>query len=270
MQQLKTIIRKIVTKLPIVSDYYRYYWSFPRTITACRGVYRTFAEAARDIPSGAKAGYNQPEIQTAASVAKLTAAVEADEFNPTDYPVMVWLASAFTNSSRLFDLGGNVGHAYYTYKKFLRYPDALRWVVCEIPEVVKAGTQLASKGDNPGLAFTEHFSDVEGSEILLTCGALQYIEPSLAEMLGQLKIKPQHISINRVPFYDGEEFITLQNIGYAICPYKIQNRSMFIESLTDIGYTLIDSWKWDRTCHIPFHPDRFIPSYCGFYFRLER
>jgi putative methyltransferase (TIGR04325 family) len=270
MQQLKTIISKILTKLPIVSDYYRYYWVFPRTITACRGVYSTFAEAEQHIPSGAKVGYSQPEIRLAPSVAKLTAAFEADEFNPTDYPILVWLASAFTNnSSRIFDLGGNVGHGYYTYKKFLQYPQSLQWLICDIPEAIEAGEELASTGDNPGLAFTEHINDADGAEIFLTSGTLQYIEMPLAQMLGQLKTKPQHLSINRVPFYEGKQFITLQNIGYAICPYKIQNRTEFIDSLTAIGYQLIDSWKWDRTCHIPFHSDRFIPNYCGFYLRLE-
>jgi putative methyltransferase (TIGR04325 family) len=103
---------------------------------------------------------------------------------------------------------------------------------------------------------------------LLTCGTLQYIEPSLSEMLGQLKTKPRHILINRVPFYDGEMFITLQNIGYAFCPYKIQNRAEFIASLASIGYELIDSWTLSRSCYIPFHPERFVRNYYGFYLRL--
>lgn len=268
-ERIETIIRKIFTKLPIISDYYRAYWSFPRDITACRGVYDNFAAALAAIPSKAKAGYNQPEIRNAASVAQLTSAWEADEFNPADYPVVVWLASAFTNSSTVFDLGGNVGHGYYTYQKFLQYPHSLRWLVCDIPEVIAAGVELARKTDSPELAFTEHFSDADGAEIFLTAGTLQYLEPSLAKILGQLQTKPKHLSINRVPFYDRATFITLQNIGYAFCPYKIQNRAEFIDSLLALNYTLIDSWKWDRSCHIPFHPDKFVPSYCGFYFRLN-
>ncbi len=268
-ERLETIIRKIVTKLPIISDYYRAYWSFPRDITACRGVYDSFAAALAAIPHKANAGYNQPEIRHAASVAKFTSAWEADEFNPTDYPVVVWLGSAFSNSSRVFDLGGNVGHGYYTYRKFLDYPQSLRWVVCDIPEVIAAGAELARKTDNPGLSFTEHYADAEGAEIFLTCGTLQYLELSLAEILGQLPTKPKHLVINRVPFYDGQTFITLQNIGYAVCPYKIQNRSEFVENLMKIGYQLIDHWQWDRNCHIPFHPEKFVPSYRGFYFRLQ-
>ena len=264
-QGLKTFLKNI----PIVSDYLRYYWSFYQTITACRGVYRTFSEALQSVPKGAKGGYNQPEISKHTSAAKLTAAREADEFNQQDYPIVAWLASAFTNSSTVCDLGGNVGHAYYSYKKFLQYPHDFRWLVCEIPAVVKAGEELAKMGDNPGLYFTTEFAQTESSEILITCGTLQYIETPLAEMLRTLQRKPRHILINQVPFYDGETFITLQNIGYTFCPYKIQNLHEFITSLDALGYELIDCWKLNRSCSIPFHPDRFVSNYEGFYLRLR-
>lgn len=262
-------LKNLFKNIPVVSDYLRYYWSFYRTLTACRGVYKNFNEALQATPKGAKAGYNQSEISKHSSPGKLTAAREADDFNPQDYPVLVWLASAFTKSSNVFDLGGNVGHSYYTYKKFLQYPHDLQWLVCEIPEVAKAGKELASKSNNPGLCFTTEFDQAENAEILITCGTLQYIEPSMAEMLGQLKKKPRHILINQVPFYGGETFITLQNIGYAFCPYKIQNRYEFISSLDSLGYELIDSWKLDRSCSIPFHPERFVHNYEGFYLRLR-
>ncbi len=269
MQQLKTIIRAIIISIPIVSDYYRYYWSFSKSITACRGVYSTFAQALQAIPPGAKGGYSQPEILNHASVAKLTSGWEADVFKPSDYPVVFWLGSAFAQGSKtVFDLGGNVGHAYYTYKKFLQYPLSLRWIICEIPEVVTAGIELASKGDNPGLSFTEAFTDADGADILLTSGTLQYIETSLAQMLGKLKIKPKHITIDQVPFYDGKTYITLQNIGYTICPYKIQNRTEFIDSLIAIGYELVDTWKLDRLCTIPFHSKKNVSNYWGFYLKL--
>lgn len=262
--------KKFIKQIPIISDLFRYYWSFYRTTTACRGIYPSFAEALKATPKGAKAGYNQPEIsQNTTRAAKMTTAWEPDQFNPQDYPILVWLASAFTKSSTVFDLGGNVGHGYYTYKKFLQYPADLQWLVCEIPEVVKAGEELARRGNNPGLLFTTEFNRSENSGILITCGTLQYIEPSLAEMLGKLQTKPRHILINQVPFYDGETFITLQNIGYAFCPYKIQNRHEFIESLAALGYELIDNWKLDRSCSIPFHSERFVRNYEGFYLRLR-
>ncbi|WP_427161992.1 TIGR04325 family methyltransferase [Aliinostoc sp. HNIBRCY26] len=263
--------KSLIKQIPIISDLFRYYWSFYRTKTACRGIYPSFADALKATPKGAKSGYNQPEIsKNITKAAKMTTAWEPGQFNPQDYPILVWLASAFTQSSTVFDLGGNVGHSYYTYKKFVQYPTGLNWLVCEIPEVVKVGRELASQGHNPGLSFTTEFAQSENTEILITCGTLQYIEPSLADMIGKLQTKPRHILINQVPFYDGETFITLQNIGYAFCPYKIQNRSEFVESLSALGYELIDNWKLDRSCSIPFHPERFVRNYEGFYLKLKR
>ena len=271
-RKLKQIPTRIVKKIPIVSDYYRYYWCFPRQISACRGVFNTFSEALQALPSGSLFGYSQPEIDrhSSVAVAQLTARRNLGELGPTDYPVLQRLASAFKDSSTVFDLGGNVGVAYYGYQKHIQYPDNLRWLVCELPEIVKAGEDLARETDSPGLSFTVEFSDAEGSDILLTCGALQYIEPTLAELLAQLKAKPRHILINHVPFYNGTSFITLQNIGYACTPYKIQNRDEFLAALYSLGYELIDSWEDNRNCYIPFHPERFVDAYHSFYLRLNK
>ena len=60
----------------------------------------------------------------------------------------------------------------------------------------------------------------------------------------------------------------ISNIGYAFTPYKIWNRDEFIATLKAVGYELIDSWSYNRTCSIPFHPDRFVNAYHGMYFRL--
>ncbi len=71
-----------------------------------------------------------------------------------------------------------------------------------------------------------------------------------------------------MPLYNGETFLTLQNIGYSVCPYKIQNKTELINSLTAMNYKLIDSWENHRSCRIPFHPERFVSAYYGFSFRL--
>ncbi len=266
---MKQILGKVVEKIPVVSDYYYYHRKFPRSLTACRGVYSSFEEAQRSVPKGYKAGYSQPEIDQHHSVAQLTANSEVGGFNSIDYPILLWLKSSFANHSSVFDLGGNVGLAYYGYRKYLNYPHDLRWVVCEIPEIATAGEELAREQNVQNLFFTTEFAKADGSEILLTCGTLQYLDATLAELIDQLKTKPRHLLINHVPFYDGEPFITLQNIGYAVCPYRIQNRTEFINSLVSLGYKLTDSWEINRTCFIPFHPGRFVRAYHGFYFQLQ-
>jgi putative methyltransferase (TIGR04325 family) len=268
MKLLKKIFTKFLRKAPIVSDYYDYHRRFYRETTACRGVFETYAEALQAVPKSLQAGYSQPEIRNHSSVGKLTSAWEPGEFNPMDYPILVWLTSAFSDGPTIFDFGGNVGQAYYAYQKFLHYPEGLRWVVCELPIIIEAGEKIAIEKNAKNLAFTTDFTDADGVEILLTSGTLQYLESSLADFLGKLKVKPPHIIINQVPLYNGETFFTLQNIGYSVCPYKIQNKTELINSLAAMNYKLIDSWENYRSCRIPFHPERFVSAYYGFCFKL--
>ena len=266
--KIQKFVTKIVRNIPIVSDYYYYYWYFFRNLSY-RGVFNTYSEALKALPSGSRISHSQPEIHNHHSVAQLTTRRELGKLDLIDYPMVFWLKSAFNDGSTVFDLGGNVGVSYYACRKYLQYPSNLRWLVCELPELIIAGEKLAREIDSPGLSFTGDFAKAEGMDILLTVGTLQYLELSLADILGELKVKPRHILINHTPFYEGESFITLQNIGYAFSPYKIQNRISFLASLTSIGYELIDSWKLNRTCFIPFHSERFVHNYYGFYLRLS-
>ena len=262
-------LRAVLENTPLVADLYYYHWVFTRRPNAYRGIYSSFAEALKSVPKGKKGGYSQPEINQSSSVSKFTAAYEIGEFNSLDYPVIFWLKSALTDSQKIFDIGGNVGLAYYAYQKYLPYPQNLNWLVCEIPEIVKAGNEIAIQKNINNLHFTTDFNKGDGFDILLTCGALQYIEQSLAEIVSSFSQKPKHILTNHVPFCDNESFITLQNIVYTFCPYKIQNKFEFVSSLNHLGYELIDTWKINRNCIIPFHPDRFVEAYYGFYFRLK-
>ena len=263
------LLRAVLEETPIVADIYRYHWVFTRRPNAYRGVYSSFDDALKSVPKGKKGGYSHSEINQSSSVSKLTCAYEIGEFNSLDYPVVLWLKSVFTDSNNVFDLGGNVGLAYYAYQRYLQYPDDLNWLVCEIPEVVKAGREIAVQKNISNLRFTSEFTEGDRCDILLSCGALQYIEPSLAQILQGYQEKPKHILTNHVPFCDNKSFITLQNLIYTFCPYKIQNKTEFISDLNDLGYELIDAWKINRNCIIPFRPDCFVPAYHGFYFRLK-
>ena len=269
MNIVKKAVYLAINKVAIASDYYNYYWVFPRKCTAYRGVFSSFSEAWEAIPINFPKGYDLPVIASHSSVANLTASSEIGKFNSRDYPILFWLASAFSDSSNVFDLGGNVGLGFYAYKQYLNYPEVFSWTVCEIPEIVKAGQKIAAKKDSYGLYFTTEFSEAEGKDIFITCGTLQYLNCPLAKMIKQLKSLPRHLLINRVPFYDGTPFFTLQNIKFSFCPYFIHNRTEFINEILDLGYELIDSWKDNRTCSIPFHPECFVNGYHGFYFRLK-
>jgi putative methyltransferase (TIGR04325 family) len=266
----KTKVQKSLSsllELPGIRDLYGYS-RFPRISNGFRGVFDTFEQARQAIAQHLPAGYDQ-------TAAHQYSAQNLDRLDSSDRPLLPYLKAALTESQRVFDLGGSVGRGYYTYQNHVEYPPNLQWQVCEVPSAVEVGNTIAQKRGITNLSFTTQQQAADGADVFITCGALQYIQPSLAEILTSIAHKPCYLFIARVPFYDGPEYVTLQSVLASkqpyklatICPYKIQNRDQFIGDLEALGYELIESWKNDRICVIPFHPQRFVDGYHSFYFR---
>jgi putative methyltransferase (TIGR04325 family) len=276
LKSFKSTARELVVNIPLLSDYFLHYWVFPRSSASCRSVFSSFAEALSATPSMISRGYSQCyeksgfyDVSTKERKKNMEKNIEEiNEFNKSiDYPVLVWLREAFTDSSKVFDLGGNTGYGYHAYQKMIPYPSTLKWTICDLPQVVEAGQRILETTDSPGLTYTSNIADAEGSEIFITCGTLQYLEPSLGELLEKLAHKPRHLIVHNVPLCEGEEYFTHQNLMPAYVPYKIQNRGKFLASLNSLGYEIVDNWEINRVCRIPFHPERFVRAYHGFYLR---
>jgi putative methyltransferase (TIGR04325 family) len=264
--ELKQIVKKLVENLPIVSDYYAYYWLFPRKVNAFRGLYASFDEALKAVPVQTLSGYNHSGLHDHPVRSNCTQS-DMEKLNPIDYPVLVWLRKAFEDSATVCDLGGNTGNSYYAFRRYIAYPENLQWTICDLPEAVKAGEAMRERTHCPGLSFTTSLATVD-ADIFLTCGAIQYMETSFNTLLSQLKTPPRHLIVQRVAFYDGEEYFTLQNLWGSYAPYRIFNDAQFVAAITALGYELVDRWRIDRPCVIPFHPDCFVEGQSGMYFRL--
>jgi len=228
-----------------------------------RGVFENFAEARLSAPKTKSVGFNSAEC------AHQFVDRRSRVFS-FDYPVIFWLQRLLQQGGTIFDLGGHVGIQFYAYHKYLKYPAGLNWMVCDLPEITKEGQALAQAQNEQSLSFTNRMEDADGANILIAAGSLQYIEsPSLSGLLSKLEHKPHHLLINKVPLYDGDQFVTLQNGGAAFHPQYVFNRQEFIDSLTAIGYHLIDCWDVDtHPGYIPFHPEKSFPCHSGLYLTL--
>jgi putative methyltransferase (TIGR04325 family) len=225
-----------------------------------RGVFRSFEEARASAPKD-KLGFDHPELATIYDD-------RLDRVFPSDYPILFWLGRVLPDSSSVFDWGGHIGVTFYAYQKYLEFPPALRWCVCDMPEIIKVGQKLAAERGEHRLSFTSDARTADGFDTLLAAGSLQYLERPFAEQLAALSRRPKALLINKLPLYDGESFVTLQNTVHSYNPYNIGNRREFVESVERLGYELVDSWTSpDVTCIIPLHPERSIHAYSGFYFR---
>ena len=233
---------------------------FERWPGSYRGVFDSFAEARASAPSD-KLGFDHAELATLYDF-------RIGKAFPSDYPVLFWLARVLPGLRSVFDWGGHIGVSYYSYAKYLNFSDELCWCVADVPQIIKAGAELARARGATALRFTQDIADADGFDILLVNGVLQYVEKPLSESLAALRQRPPHLLINKVPLYDGPTFVTLENTVHSYNPYRVCNRAAFIDSITSQGYSVVDEWQTpDVTCHIPLHRDRSITAYSGFYFR---
>ncbi|WP_454829097.1 methyltransferase, TIGR04325 family [Pseudoxanthomonas wuyuanensis] len=187
-----------------------------------------------------------------------------------DYAAMFWLERALADGARrIFDLGGHIGLAYYAFGRYLDLPEDLDWCVHDVPRVMAAGQQWAQQHDGRGsLRFSADALEADGSDLLISSGALQYLDYSLPELLARLRRPPPGVLFNLTPMHPLESYFTLQNLGIAVCPYRITGIPQMLADMEALGYVLRDRWDLpERQLRIPFEPEYAIDRYYGFYFR---
>jgi putative methyltransferase (TIGR04325 family) len=225
------------------------------------GVYPSFEAAERAAPAGTPQGYDH--AAAGGLYRDLLSGVQAK-----DYPALYWLRRVLPGAARLFDLGGHVGVSFYAYRDYLEDAPALRWVVCDTPAVVREGEALARTRGASALAFTADPADADGADVLLASGSLQYIPETLDVLLGRLSATPRHLVVNQMPTHPSRGFVTLQNIGVAICPYRIAAVDALPAALRPLGYELVDQWDDpSRRTAVPYESDAGPIAYTGYYFR---
>ena len=228
-----------------------------------RGIFDTWQRTADSAPESRPIGYDHPEPATMYRQ-------RMKQLYATDYPVLFWLSHLFQNGGhRLFELGGHVGVSYYSYQKVLSFPSDLQWTIHDVPAVMDRGRALAKNVDDLGrLRFAPAFSDAVGADVFLAMGVLQYLPNTLSERLSELSALPRVLLINLTPRHPDKAYFTLQSIGTAFCPYRIDREQDFVASLQKLGYQMRDAWiNPAKSCEIPFYPEYSLDYYRGYHFQ---
>ncbi|MHB8383169.1 MAG: TIGR04325 family methyltransferase [Candidatus Binataceae bacterium] len=266
---VRSLIETLEEKLPPLRAWHRFEYEqhFARETPKARmfaGVYDSFEAAEKAITAGTRKGHDHPEVAD-------RHASEINHIWPSDYPVLFWLSGLLKADGTVFDLGGNVGISFHSFRKYLNYPGGLTWRICEVAATVNRGRELAEQMHTQGLYFTTEVEEMADADVLLASGSIQFLEVPLWRSLSRVLSKPRHILINRAALNDGPSFATLHNFGPASCVYRIYDRTAFIAAFEALGYLLVDSWdNPEFSCVIPFHPAHTIKSYSGMYFRLDQ
>jgi putative methyltransferase (TIGR04325 family) len=231
-----------------------------------RGIYRDFAEARAALPPSQE--FNTREF------AQEYIDNRSRRVFAFDYPVMLWMKDAFAHGvTTVCDIGGSVGNHFYAYRKYLDYPPALQWHVYELPASIAAGGEIALRNGATQLSFRS-LADLQrdAGDLWLAAGAIEFIEQGRPnQLLAASRQRPRHILLNKLPLYDGEDYVSTQNIGGgAFAPHYVYNRARLVADIEALGYHLIDAWEvGGRRLSLIEHPNKTIPRYSGLYFRAS-
>lgn len=230
-----------------------------------RGVYDSFEAAQAAAPPTAPLGYDNPE---SADLYLHHLRAEAQ-----DYPAFFWLQYWLGQGARsVVDLGGNVGIKFHAFNALGGLPRQARWLVVDVPAVVRKARKLQHAQPSPDLRldFSDQYADIDGSDLLYASGTLQYLPITLYDLLRNMARPPRRLVVNTTPIHGDRSFFTLNSIGTAYCPYRVQGRGSFVAGLTSMGYKLRDEWiNPGKAMMIPFTRGFDLTHYCGFCFDLQ-
>ena len=226
------------------------------------GVFRSFEETRAWLPKSREFD--------AAELADHYLTVRTQRIFEYDYPVMFWLATAISSGARrILDIGGSVGVHYIAYRRVMTYPLDLTWTVAEVPSMARIGGELARQRELSGLRFIDssEMAPLE-ADVWLSAGAIHYFEQQPEEILACASRRPRHIILNKLPLYDGEPFVTAQNLDKGLfAPHHVYNRMQLVSSIASMGYALVDEWSVsERDLYLLGRPEKSFPQYSGLYF----
>ena len=70
-----------------------------------------------------------------------------------------------------------------------------------------------------------------------------------------------------LPIHATTSYFTVNSIGTAYCPYRVQSRSEFVDAIVERGYYRHDEWdNTGKRLELPEHPELSLDHYSGFCF----
>ena len=163
-----------------------------------------------------------------------------------------------------------MGTKYRAFRHHLQLDKGMKWIVYDLPAIVRAGVERADIEQLHGLAFIDTLEASPHVDVLLASGLLQYLDVPLSELLHRLPALPRHLILNKVALRSGQTVVTLENFKCAEVPYRILNRDEFLSSIDALGYDIVDSWDIPELAHvIATHPHLGRSESRGYYARLR-
>jgi len=268
IKALKSKIKLLIESLPYGRDLFLITFR-NRLSIRYRGVYLSFKQASKSIPN-VEQDYDNAYRKKREYKEQGKKVIDS-KFRNHDYPLLFWLSRSLTDTTGVLELGGSLGHLYYSIKNLIDFPEKMKWQIAELPEAVSLGAELANERNEKQLTFIDS-SQIENStpaNVFISSGAIQYMTVSLVEILSSLPTMPEHVIIHDLPVHSKQSFWTTQRLEYCRVPYHVYSLNKFIEDFDNLGFELIAQWNWLRPMEIPFHKAFSLNHLQGFYFKKK-
>lgn len=168
-----------------------------------------------------------------------------EEYNLPLLSALMSIAAWNKGRLRVLDFGGALGSTYWQHKPLLQNLDVLSWNVVEQPHVVACGREEFSSDE---LQFWPDMQSCAANgpvDVVLFSSVLQYLESPYALLEQAVALNPQAIVLDRTPFAEKGERITVQNVPPQIYPASYACRWLDEEKVRSLlKKTLSLSPKW--------------------------
>ncbi len=191
-------------------------------------------------------GYDSPIIlekvkESALKVKNRQAAFERDSvtFYKPEYSFqllcsLLWAASLNNGNLNVMDFGGSLGSTYFQNSMILDSLDELNWCIVEQANYAETGkTHFSSER----LHFFNSINECYNSyniDVVLLSSVLQYVEKPYNLLDELIEFRPTFIVIDRTPFIDKKDRITIQKVHPKI--YKASYPCWFFNKKKFMGH----------------------------------
>lgn len=148
---------------------------------------------------------------------------------------LLWISARNNSKLNVLDFGGSLGSTYFQNKLFLDALADVNWCIVEQPELVKTGIE---NFEDQRLHFFYSIDECLKSyeiDVVILSSVLQYLEEPYKLIDEIISIHPEIIIVDRTPFINGNDRITIQKVNPKIYkgtyPCWFFNKEKFISSL---------------------------------------
>jgi putative methyltransferase (TIGR04325 family) len=179
---------------------------------------------------------------------------------------LLYIAGQNNNKLNILDFGGSLGSSYFQNRYFLDGLSEVKWCVVEQKELVKTGNGMFEDNRLHFFNTVEDCMEKYDIKVVLFSSVLQYLENPFAMLDKILPKKPEYIIVDRTPFIDSDDRLTVQKVKPKIYkgsyPCWFFNEEKFISYFTSDYIKVLEFDALDRA--------NIKSRFKGFLFRRSR